>query len=150
MAMTLQQLKMQLGDIEPDESTYLNIGPAEIPLLDHLLEDDEAWIASRAVFALSRMTEPSVTPLLSRAAADPRAEVRIAVAAAAANLKPEYANRLLLQLLADAELGVRKFAIQSVAGSHDPALTDKLKYMEAGDPEPAIREIARDKLQELR
>src|SRR5436309_9542288 len=114
MAMTLEEIKDKLSAIEPTDSTFAGIGPSEIPVLKRLLADKEAWLASRAVFALSRLSDPRALAILSDAAADPRHEVRVAVAAGARNLKPKDASNILLQLLGDSELGVRKFAVQSV------------------------------------
>ena len=149
MPLTLQQLRNQLSAIESDEGIYDGIGPSEIPLLEQLLQDNEAWMASRAVFALSRVPDIRAVTVLSRAAADPRPEVRVAVAASASILKPNDANDILLKLLTDAELGVRKFAVQSVSGTHNAGVHAKLRELATRDPAPLIRDIAKSKLREL-
>jgi HEAT repeat protein len=145
----MQELRDQLSAIEPDESIYGGIGPAEIPLLEQLLADKQAWLASRAVFALSRIPDARAVAVLARAAADPRQEVRVAAAAAVSKFKPADANAILLKLLADPELGVRKFALQAVPGTHDPAVHAKLRDLVAADPAPWIRDAARSRLREL-
>ena len=150
MPKTLEQLRDQLSAIEADDSIYDGIGPSEIPQLEQLLQDNEAWMASRAVFALSRLSDIRAATLLSRATADPRPEVRVAAAASVTNLKPNDANDILLTLLTDPDLGVRKFAVQSVAGTHNRAVHAKLRDLETQDPAPWIREIAKSKLRELR
>jgi HEAT repeat protein len=94
MPMTLEQISNQLSAIEPDDGIYSGIGSSEIPLLEQLLQDKEAWMASRAVFALSRISDAEAVTILSQAAADPRPEVRVAVAASVSNLKPEDANNI--------------------------------------------------------
>jgi len=148
--MTLDQIKNQLSAIEPDDSTYSGIGTSEIPFLDQLLQDKEVWMASRAVFALSRVSDVNAVTILSRATADPRQEVRVAVAASVSNLKPQDANNILLKLLTDTELGVRKFAVQAVSGAHNAAVHAKLRDIETRDPAPPIRDVAKDKLRELK
>lgn len=150
MPMTLEQMRSQLSAIEPDDSTYAGIGSSEIPMLDQLLQDEEVWMASRAVFALSRVSDAKAVAILSRAAGDPRQEVRVAVAASVSNLKPNDANNMLLKLLTDPELGVRKFAVQAISGTHDPAVHAKLRDIQTRDPAPAIRDAAKDRLRELR
>ena len=150
MPMTLEQIKNQLSAIEPDDGTYSGIGPSEIPFLEELLQDKEVWMASRAVFALSRVSDAKAVTLLSRTVADPRPEVRVAVAASVSNLKPKDANNILLKLLTDTELGVRKFAVQAVSGAHDAAVHAKLRDIETRDPAPPIRDAARDRLRELK
>jgi HEAT repeat protein len=149
MPTTLEQIKAQLSAIEPNDGTYLGIGPLEIPFLEQLLQDEEVWMASRAVFALSRIPDARAITVLSQAAVDPRQGVRVALAASVSNLKPEDANDLLLQLLTDTEMGVRKFAVLSVSEAHNAAVSDKLKEIEFRDPAPAIREIAKDRLQAI-
>ena len=150
MPMTLEQLRYQLSAIEPNDSTYTGIGPSEIPLLDQLLQDEEAWRASQAVFALSRVPDAKAVTILSQAAADPREEVRVAVAASTSNLNPNDANSILLKLLNDTELGVRKFAIKAVSSAHNAAVHTKVQELETQDPIPAIRDIAKSKVQELK
>jgi HEAT repeat protein len=150
--MTLQQLKNQLSAIEPSEGTYDGIGPEEIPLLTQLLHlrDTEPWMASRAVFALSKIPDSRAVEALSHVTADPRAEVRVAAAASMTNLKPVDANKILLALLPDSDLGVRKFAVRAVSAAHDTAVHLKVRDIETRDPVPAIREAARTKLAELK
>jgi len=150
MPRTLEQLRNQLSMIEPNDGMYTGIGPAEVPLLEQLLQDTEAWMASRAVFALSRVSDAKAATILSRAAADPRQEVRVALAASLRNLQPQDANGILLRLLTDAELGVRKFAVQAVSKTHDAAVHAKLKEIETRDPAPPIRAVAQGKLRELK
>lgn len=107
-------------------------------------------MAARAVFALSRVSDAKAVTILSRAVADPRQEVRVAVAASVSNLKPNDANNILLRLLTDTELGVRKFAVQAVSGAHDAAVHAKLRDIETRDPAPPIRDVAKSKLRELK
>lgn len=150
MTMTLEQIRNQLSDIEPNDSTYSGIGSSEIPLLEQLLQDKEVWMASRAVFALSKIPDNRAVEILSHAAVDPRKEVRVAVAASVSNLKPQDANNILLKLLTDKELGVRKFAVKSVSEAHDEAVHAKLQEIQARDPSMPIRDVAKSKLRELK
>ncbi len=76
--------------------------------------------------------------------------MRVSLAASTSNLKPSDANEILLKLLADKDLGVRKFAVQAVSGAHNTAVHQKLKDIEIRDPAPPIRDIAKDKLRELK
>jgi HEAT repeat protein len=149
MAMTLEELRSQLSAIEPDEATYSGIGPAELPLLELLARDPEPWMASRAVFAASRVADARAKAILARAASDPRSELRVAAAAATKNLAPAEANSLLLQALNDSDLGVRKFAVQAVAPAHAEPVHARLRELEAEDPAPAIRNAAKSRIAEL-
>ena len=150
MAMNLDQLKRQLSDIEPSETTYQSIGPAEVPLLGQLLQDPDHFLASRAVFALSRVRDAGSMQLLQRAAADARPQVRIALAASAAQLPVADRSRVLLPLLNDTEMGVRKFALHSADAAGDTTLREKLREVLGNDPEPALRALAAQKLGTIR
>jgi HEAT repeat protein len=150
MTMTLEQLRNQLSAIEPDASIYNGIGASEISLLEQLLQDQEAWMASRAVFALSKVPDIRAMTILSQTVADPRQEVRVSVAASVRNLRPSDANNILLQLLDDTNLGVRKFAVQAVSETHDASVHAKLRDLGIQDPALPIRAIAQDRLRELR
>jgi HEAT repeat protein len=147
--MTLSELHAQLSVVEPDDSTYYGIGPAELPLLEQLVQDPEAWMAARAVFAAARIPDPRAIALLQRAARDPRQEVRVAVAASVQRIPAASANALLLSLLDDRDHGVRKFAIKSVSTAHDPAVLNKLREVQARDPLPGIRDHAASRLRQL-
>lgn len=148
--MTLEQLKEQLSSIEVDDATYAGIGPSEVPLLEQLVADPETWLAGRAIFALSQVRSDAATAILVRAATDPRPEIRVAVAASARNLPPEDASGILLQGLNDPDLGVRKFAIRSVAPAHSADVQARLRDLETDDPAPYIRDAASSKLSEIR
>ena len=150
MPLTLAALKEQLSSIEVDGATYDGIGPSDVPLLEQLVRDPETWLAARAIFALSQLRSAAATAILAGSAADPRPEIRVAVAASAKNLPAEDASGILLQALNDPELGVRKFAIRSVAPQHAASVQAKLRELEAGDPAPSLRDAAGAKLSQIR
>lgn len=143
--MSLPQLRRQLSDIEPDEHTYANIGPEEIPLLQRLLTDPEAWLAARAVYALSRIDSPSAHAALLAAAGNRRPEVRIAVAASAAALPPTISNGVLLELLRDGDVGVRKFAIKSSSNRNSLEIKRRVGEIATTDPNMVLRGLAKEK-----
>jgi HEAT repeat protein len=147
--MTLEELKQQLSSIEVDDATYVGIGPSEVPLLEQIVGDPETWLAGRAIFALSQVRSDAATAVMARAAGDPRPEVRVAVAASAKNLPPAAANGILLQGLNDAELGVRKFAVRSVAPGHNAEVQTRLRDLENEDPARYIRDAAGSKVSEI-
>lgn len=150
MAITLEDLKRQLSDIEPSEGTYQGIGAAEVPLLDQLLQDPDHIVASRAVFALSRIRDRRSLGLLQRAAADVRPQVRVAVAASSVQIPAAERSRVLLPLLNDAETGVRKFAVHAADAVTDATVINRLRQIESADPVPALRTLATEKVKNVR
>jgi HEAT repeat protein len=143
--MAMAELRQQLSAIEPDESTYAGIGPSEVPQLRQLLTDQKAWLAARAVYALSRIDTAEARAALLTAAGSPRSEVRVAVAANATKLVADVSNTILQVLLDDPNAGVRKFAIESVSDRNDATTRLKLIGIASTDNDPAIRAMARDR-----
>ncbi len=149
MPITLDLLRRQLSAIEPNATTYTGIGLSEIPLLEQLLKDPEPWMASRAIFALSKIADDSAVAVIRKAIHDVRPEVRVAIAASTLNLATKDSNTILAELLDDKDFGVRKFAIQSISADNDPSIHAKLQTMEAQDPVSLMRDHARLKRREI-
>lgn len=114
MTMNMQEIRSRLSSIEGDAQMYVDLGPDEVPLLVELLDDEEAWLASRAVYALTRIATPEALAAVEAASDSGRHELRVAVAASANLLPSKAADRVLAKLLQDREVGVRKFAVESV------------------------------------
>lgn len=122
MALTMQELRSRLSSIESDTQMYVDLGPAEVPLLIELLGDEEAWMASRAVYALARIATPDAVAAIQRASTSPRDEVRVATAVSANLLPVAASDDVLSKALNDPDVGVRKYAIDSVSPNNDASL----------------------------
>ncbi len=140
MAMTIEEVRSQLSMIESDEQMYANLGQEEVPLLREFLDDDEAWMAARAVYALARIDTPDALAAIEVASGSLREEVRIAVAVSASRLPPPATNRVLEKLLTDDEVGVRKFAIKSVSPANSQRVRDLVGSIAHSDD--VLNEIA--------
>lgn len=157
--MTFEQVKELLSRIEAREEMYHQLGPEDLPHLQRLMKDEEAWLAARAVFAAARLPSGEARELLVEAAADPRPQMRIAVAtglqqAAASGGGAESAgfadssDELLESLLQDPDPGVVKYAVRAVSGSASPAVREKLSEIARAGPE-TVRAEAQEKAQSL-
>lgn len=149
MPMTIEQLRQKLGDIEPNVSTYAGIGPDDIAILQRMTQSEEPWLAARAVFAISKITDNRAVQALEASAASSRPEVRVAVAAASRALDAAVTDRLLPGLLDDSDPGVRKFAVEAVSPASATAVQSRLRKLEAQDPTPFLRDAARDRIRAL-
>jgi HEAT repeat protein len=149
MPMTLLELKQQLGAIEPDESTYAALSPEDVLLLETLLDDEEDWLAARAVHALARIDSSRARSALVKASGNARPEIRIAVASIASYLPPRASNGLLGQLLDDPDAGVRKFAIRSVSERNSAPVRSRLRELAAAENDPILRASAREQAEAL-
>jgi len=147
--MTPAELRTKLSVIEPTEAMYEGIGPGDIASLEQMVSDREEWMASRAVFALSRVGGTEAVSVLARAATDNRAPVRVAVAAAVSQRAIVLPDAALVRLLNDNDAGVRKFATQAVKSGNSEDARALLRRMSKDDAVSTVRENAVEALRKL-
>jgi HEAT repeat protein len=139
------ELRDQLSTIERDEATYEGLGPDDVAPLTALMEDDEGWLAARAVHALSRIDDPRAHQAILAAASMPRLEVRVAAATEAGSLPAELSDGVLLGLLGDPEPAVRKFAVRSVSPRNGAAVRSRVQELADAEPNSRIKDMAEEK-----
>src|SRR5215217_6878140 len=115
MAVSMKEVRAAL---DPDELDYhaaaRELGAGAIPHLQTLINGDDPMLASKAVYLASLIPHEGVRQLLHEAAGQDDPIVRTAAAAAARNLEPQAASDVLVQLVTDADPGVRKVARAAV------------------------------------
>ena len=141
---TIEQVRAWLSDIEPTEATFASITAADVPHLVALLADEEEWLASRAVHALSRIDAPAARDALARATEDTRPAVRVSAAASLQRLPRDAADPLLLRALRDDDPGVRRYALASVSPLSSAAVRASVELLARDDPHALIRSRAAD------
>jgi HEAT repeat protein len=142
MPKSLSELRDQLSAIEPDERTYHGIGPAEVDSLLDLLDDEEEWLAARAVHALSRIDADAARQAVVSAAESPRMEVRVAAAASAARVPAPTSDEILYRLLDDPEAAVRKFAVKATSDRNSEAVRRRISEIADADADARLRRVA--------
>lgn len=147
--MSAESVRAQLSIIEPTEAMYEGIGPGDVSDLEQLLSDKEEWMASRAVFALSRVGTPAALNAMTRAATDQRSPVRVAVAAAVSQRPLVLPDTALVSLLRDQDAGVRKFATLAVKRENGADAHTLLSRMATEDAVTAVREHAAEALRKV-
>jgi HEAT repeat protein len=145
MAKSPSELRDQLSTIEGDDATYEGLGGDDVASLTSLLEDDEGWLAARAVHALSRIDDPLAHQAILGAASMARLEVRVAAATAAGRLPVELSDGVLLGLLGDPDPAVRKFAVRSVSPRNGAAVRSRVQELADAEPNPRIKDMAEEK-----
>lgn len=148
--MTAKELRAKLSMIEPTEGMYSGIQESDVPALEQLLSDSEEWIASRAVFALSRVASRDAIRVLAKAAADQRPQVRVSVAAAVGQRPIALPNEAVIELLRDKDVGVRKFATLAVKPENGVEAQALLNRISTEDAIPIVRENAAEALRKMR
>jgi HEAT repeat protein len=146
---TYEELVAILSAIEPSEEMYTQITSEDIPLLERMLSGEEAWLSSRAVFALSRIRDRAAQQVLFNLTEDNRPEIRVSLASAAIMLPKEQAETILLKLMDDPEPGVRKFAIKSISFNPGIQLKDKIREVEVRENDTYLKELLRTKMNNI-
>jgi HEAT repeat protein len=144
MTKSLAELREQLSDIEPNERTYEGIGPSEVDLLVALLDDEEEWLAARAVHALSRIDSDNARQAVVSAAANPRMEVRVAAAGSADVLPARDSDEVLSRLLDDPHPAVRKLAIRSTSDRNSEAVRQRVVELASAEADTRLRKVAQE------
>jgi hypothetical protein len=133
MAVTLQDVQALLDPEEPDYGAVTNLGQESLPHLLALVQGDDSMLASKAAYAASVLSGSSGREVVEAAARSDEPIVRVAAAAAARNLPKKAASRVLLDLVDDADAGVRRVARSAAPENASGALAERL----AARPRPA-------------
>jgi HEAT repeat protein len=149
MSHTRQEIVRILSDIEPTARTYEPLTDEDVPELRELLHHDEGWLAARVVYALGKVGSPEALNALEQAVSSDRSEVRVALAASAVALPRPQADSILRQLLMDEDIGVVKFAVESVQPRNAAAVHDALTAVTARELPATIDKAAHHKLEEI-
>ena len=164
MAISLQEVTAALMPEEPDYEQAAQLGPDALPHLATLVQTGDSMIASKAVYLASLIPDPRTQAILLEATRSGRPEVRVAAAAGARNLDAPAASDVLVAALSDGDSGVRKVALKSVPAAVIPAddaatavadsgpsqeLLAKVEELTTDDPEPFIRDLSREVLEQL-
>ena len=110
MAVTMQQVREVLDPEEPDYQRGVALGPEALPHLDALVSSGDSMLASKATYLASLIQHALAADVVEKAARSADPIVRIAAAAAAANLSTGGDSDVLRRLENDPDAGVRKVA----------------------------------------
>ena len=139
----IQQVKAWLDSEEPDyPGAARALGAAALPALTELIRGNDLALASKATYLASLIPHPGAADALRAAQARSEPLMRVAAASGIRNLDPAHGEQLFEALHRDPDAGVRKVALRSAAGLNSPAVLQRLRAVEASDPEPPLRELA--------
>jgi HEAT repeat protein len=141
----LDEIRLQLDRDELDyPALAAELGPDSLPNLDALVAEDEPRIASKAAYLAALIAGPTSDRVVALAARSRHDVVRVAAAAAIAELPADQATGIAEGLLSDPDIGVRARAAKSAVALDDPALLERVRTMADEDSEPTVRELAAD------
>ncbi|MGQ0839583.1 HEAT repeat domain-containing protein [Actinokineospora sp.] len=142
MPVTMRDVRLRLDSEEVDYEGAAALGEDALPHLAELAESPDTMLVSKAVYLASLIGGARSAAIVAGAARHEDPIVRIAAASALRNLEWEAFEQVGDGLLDDADAGVRKVAIGSVAAADSPALTDKVRRAATDDPEEFVRDVA--------
>ncbi|MEO6681322.1 MAG: HEAT repeat domain-containing protein [Ginsengibacter sp.] len=134
--------------LRQDELDYpaaaAKFGPAVLPILQEILKSDDENLATKAAYLVGYIKDESTPQILTDAADNKFATVRIAAAYGAQKIKSSpAAAKILKKVLEDNDAGVLKMAIKSVK---DLKIADqfkvRLKKISTAHQEESIRASA--------
>jgi HEAT repeat protein len=148
VAVTSEQVRAELEKDEPNYARAAGLGPEALPHLEELAHDEDTMIASKAVYLAGLIEGEPADHLLAEAASSDDPRIRVAAASAARHRSDEAASEVLVLLVKDDDLGVRKVALRSVPPEPTPALRSAVK--ELGDaPDETTRRLSQKTLRRL-
>ncbi|AFR47721.1 hypothetical protein [Gordonia sp. KTR9] len=143
MTVTMKDVRALLDPDEPDYNSAAALGTDALPHLAQLADGGDAMLASKATYAASLIGGEGADAVVHGAARNDDPVVRVAAAAASANLRARAANDILEALIADTDAGVRKIAQMAVPEEASDSLRQKLQHVHdessAGDAIPIAR-----------
>lgn len=136
-----------IAALMPDEIDYdrvaAQLGPEAVPILKHLIEEGDPMIAPKATYLVARIPSDQTSDAILVAARASEPLVRLAAAAVAPAVGPDAAPELLSSLLDDADVGVRKQALDKASLYRDDEVIGRqLERMAKNDSEVALRQLA--------
>ena len=149
MPVSIEQVRDAIAPDEPDYLTAAWLGPDALPHLRHFIETGNPGLASRAAYLAGLIDHPSAAPVVEAAARSSAPVVRAAAALGARNLSHGAADAVLLKLLDDDHRGVRVSALKSVSEQPGREMVAKVRAIQGGDREPALRQLSSRVLERL-
>lgn len=147
MAITQDDIRRRLRGEEPDyAAAAAALGQAATPALLELATDADPHLVARVVSLAGTIGGECARLVLERTRGHGAAVVRAQVAAAARHLPVDASVPVVLPLLQDEDVSVRKFALAAATqvprDAAPPVLVAALERVERDDPQPFLRERA--------
>jgi HEAT repeat protein len=146
----MEQVINQLDREEPDYLQAARLGEEALPHLIALIQGSDLGLAVKAASLAGIINADQSPTALKMAAGHAQPVVRVAAAAAAFHLAPAAASEVLIKLLDDSDVGVRKLALKSVPEDATPLLRAKIQELTTSDPENFVRTLSSEVFSRLK
>jgi len=125
------------------------LGVPGVEALDGLLRSGNIEVSTQAAYMLQFTDEPRAVDLLLQALKDPRPPVRRAAALSLKWVPDPRRIDGLFTALHDRDAAVRSAGMRGLDNEMSDRMLDEMQQMWNGDPDPALRELALDRLTEF-
>lgn len=133
MAVTMKDVRAALDPEEPNYPQATKLGAAALPHLEALVDSADAMLAAKATYLASLIKDARAAAVVAKAARSDLPTVRVAAAAAAANLPAAAASEVLVDLVGDADAGVRRVAKASKPDKPSARLAERLDELDGAE-----------------
>lgn len=146
MSVSFEEVIDAVASEEPDYPRAAELGPDAILHLQRIAQGSDPMLASKATYLASLIEDDRAVSVLETAATNEDVTVRVAAASGAANLADRDAAKMILFLLHDDDVGVRRRALAAVPDTANAELWRALESVRGQDPDPSVRRAASDAL----
>lgn len=143
---SMEQVRAALHRDHPDYGQVAQLGSGVVPHLAELVREEDEQLAPKAVNLAAYVKNERVTEIFRLAAVSREVKIRLAAAYNLRYLPPAEITDLLLILLSDQSLGVRKYALLAVPKDIPGDVRRQLEELKNSDPYPYIRKLSDDLL----
>ena len=151
MAVTMKQVREALAPDEPDyEHLPEELGEDALPHLRKLVRDEDPLLAGKAASLAGMIGGPKAANVLKAASAHRNPAVRQAAAGSAADLAPEDAERVLVQLMDDKDSAVVRRAVIASTRVPLPAIERELERLRKSRRSAYVKKAAAKALKDVK
>jgi hypothetical protein len=146
MAVSMAEVRRALDPDEVDYAAAAALGDDALPHLNALVETGDPGIAAKAAYLAGLINGGSSEAIVARAATHSDARVRASAASTASNLDAEATERVITDLVLDDDVGVQKFALESVPAQPSQNMRSQVLRASQSAPHASLRQKASDVL----
>jgi hypothetical protein len=148
MPIAMEQVLNQLDRDEPNYLQAARLGAEALPHLITLIQGQNAGLAAKAASLAGFINAAGSAAALEIATRHPEPVVRVAAAASARNLT-SIPTSLVMDLLSDSDVGVRKWALKALEIHHPVGIKTKVEDIIKHDPDVGLRDRAKQIINQL-
>ncbi len=151
MALTVNELKMLLGNEEPDYAAIaVKAGNDSTQAIAELAAGPDTMLASKAIYLASLIKDTRAFTIIEKASNSSVSRLRIAAASALPNLSAPNRNKLAEKLIDHEDVSIQKLTLRALDGKISAALKQKVNMLNENSGSEVIRELSNSALKKIK